>query len=383
MPNGNRAEQGRKAEPTAPIYVHKHSSYDRSTQIPNATVQNERLSWAARGLLAYMLSLPVDWRLNETDLVGRSPMGRDHLRSTLRELEGAGYLHRSRLRDRTGRVVQSIWRVWDLPQTDLPPTENPSVGKTRSSTGVSPQTENPSVAEPPTENPSVAKPLSTTDSVSARQQTAFPSTENPSVYKETIQQKKHLNQQPSKNPYPETTEAMGTRAEGTNPRALGTNPRALGTNPRAQGTNPKATTVNPQTADLPESLQCYRQQIADFWAAKRSGSAKTPAAFKLLVSNLLRIQADDPSAVGQQLDKATQGGFRSITHENWLKYDRPALQVGNGSGGGYRTARERNEERLDQFVDFVYANDPLYANHPRNQTRTTTETIDWEAMPRA
>lgn len=359
MPNGNRAEQGRKAEPTAPIYVHKHSSYDRSTQIPNATVQNERLSWAARGLLAYMLSLPVDWRLNETDLVGRSPMGRDHLRSTLRELEGAGYLHRSRLRDRTGRVVQSIWRVWDLPQTDLPPTENPSV----------------------------AKPQSTTDSVSARQQTAFPSTENPSVYKETIQQKKHLNQQPSKNPYPETTEAMGTRAEGTNPRALGTNPRALGTNPRAQGTNPKATTVNPQTADLPESLQCYRQQIADFWAAKRSGSAKTPAAFKLLVSNLLRIQADDPSAVGQQLDKATQGGFRSITHENWLKYDRPALQVGNGSGPRYASRRERQQAEVEQALDFLALMDPEFADPDRldrlSRHSTTTTTIDWEAMPRA
>lgn len=196
MPNGNRAEQGRKAEPTAPIYVHKHSSYDRSTQVPNVTAQNERLSWAARGLLTYMLSLPADWQLNETDLVGRSPAGRDHLRSILRELEGAGYLHRSRLRDRSGRVVQSIWQVWDLPQTDLPPTENPSLGKTSSSTEVLPQTENPSVAEPQTENPSVATILFTTDSVSARQQTAFPSTENPSIYKETIQQKKHLNQIP-------------------------------------------------------------------------------------------------------------------------------------------------------------------------------------------
>ena len=62
----------------SPIYVHKNSRHTNVTIVPNETAQNSNLSWAARGLLLYMLSLPTDWKLNEADLLGRSPKGRDH-----------------------------------------------------------------------------------------------------------------------------------------------------------------------------------------------------------------------------------------------------------------------------------------------------------------
>lgn len=61
--------------------------------ISNQTAQDESISWAARGLLTYLLSLPDDWNIYIKDLVKRSPKcGKDKLRTILCELESAGYL---------------------------------------------------------------------------------------------------------------------------------------------------------------------------------------------------------------------------------------------------------------------------------------------------
>lgn len=142
-------------------------------------------------------------------------------------------------------------------------------------------------------------------------------------------------------PRPRGTRADGTnpRAQGTNPRAQGRNLRAQGTNLRAQGTNPRAQRIDPATAPLPEALEQHRQAIADFWAAKRSGSARTATAFTLLVKQLERIQAADPSAVAEQLDAATQAGWSSITYANWERYGRRETRA--TQSGSHRTLPTR------------------------------------------
>lgn len=160
-----------------PVYVHKHSSFENSVIVPNATAQDGALSWAARGLLLYMLSLPSNWRLNEPDLLGRSPKGRDHLRSTLRELEASGYLQRVQERDGQGRVSRSNWHVWDRPQTGQPSTENPSAERTKAPAQSLPQT-----GKPATASWFPAGAVGSED-FSAGQ----PSTENPSTYKRNIE----------------------------------------------------------------------------------------------------------------------------------------------------------------------------------------------------
>jgi len=160
------------------INVRSESSYCNTVTIPNATAQDASLSWAARGLLMFMLSMPTNWAFHENDLVNRSPQGRDALRSIVRELEAHGYLERHQARDEQGRQAAAHWRVWDRPQnqqaattplTGKPSTENPSTGRSPVTTGRSPRTENPSTVEmaPLTGKPS----------------TAEPSTENPSTYK--------------------------------------------------------------------------------------------------------------------------------------------------------------------------------------------------------
>ena len=59
---------------------------------PISIVQDGRLSWAARGMLVYLLSLPEDLYYTAQELADNSPDGADLMRSLLRELEAVGYL---------------------------------------------------------------------------------------------------------------------------------------------------------------------------------------------------------------------------------------------------------------------------------------------------
>ena len=46
--------------------------------IDRRPLEDERLSWAARGLLGYLLAKPDDWQLRVSDLCRRTLQGRVH-----------------------------------------------------------------------------------------------------------------------------------------------------------------------------------------------------------------------------------------------------------------------------------------------------------------
>ena len=76
---------------------------DNFVMIHNAALADERLSYKARGLLAYMLSRPPGWTTSAERLAAKAKDGRDSVRSGLRELESLGYLHRERSHDDAGK----------------------------------------------------------------------------------------------------------------------------------------------------------------------------------------------------------------------------------------------------------------------------------------
>jgi DNA-binding MarR family transcriptional regulator len=61
-------------------------------QMDNKSAQDPGLSWAARGLLVYLLSLPETWEVHLRDLFCRSPSGRYTTETALNELIEAGYV---------------------------------------------------------------------------------------------------------------------------------------------------------------------------------------------------------------------------------------------------------------------------------------------------
>jgi hypothetical protein len=118
-----------------------------------ALFEDARLSWRARGIMAYLLSKPDDWEVRVRDLQARGDCGRDAIRSALCELEEYGYLHRRR-RNRQRGQFDWIYEIYESPELNphhkSPPPENPSM--------VSPSPEKPATAEPATAEPATANP---------------------------------------------------------------------------------------------------------------------------------------------------------------------------------------------------------------------------------
>jgi hypothetical protein len=83
--------------------------------VDQAAVEDARLSWAARGLLAYLLSRPDDWKVLVNDLKKRGNLGRDGIYALLRELRSAGYVCFERHRDAQGRMRGGTYIVSEVP----------------------------------------------------------------------------------------------------------------------------------------------------------------------------------------------------------------------------------------------------------------------------
>lgn len=76
------------------------------TVLPNAVLNDPRLSWEARGMLAYLLSKPDHWKVIVKALVKETKAKRDAVYRILNEIEDAGYITREQSHDETGQFVQ-------------------------------------------------------------------------------------------------------------------------------------------------------------------------------------------------------------------------------------------------------------------------------------
>ena len=132
--------------------IRKTSRKVNFTTVSNDFLQDVNLSWKAKGMIVYILSLPPGWVLNIQDLKNRSKDGRDSTAAGLRELMENGYCRRSTLRSEGGIFGGYDYEVSDIKEfePEQPETENQST--------VQPKTENPKTENPKTENPNTDKP---------------------------------------------------------------------------------------------------------------------------------------------------------------------------------------------------------------------------------
>lgn len=121
----------------AVIRVNKTKDF---TVMSNAHFKEREMSLKAKGLLSLMLSLPDEWDYSVRGLVTLSKDGIESVMSSLSELEGFGYLERTRAHDEKGRFAGYDYNIFEHPQTGKPCTENPNTG-------------NPNTEKPYTENP--------------------------------------------------------------------------------------------------------------------------------------------------------------------------------------------------------------------------------------
>ncbi|WP_318766745.1 DnaD domain-containing protein [Lactiplantibacillus carotarum] len=96
------------------------------TVIDNKMIRDESLSWKAKGVFAYLWSMPDDWEFYETEVMTHAKDGRDSLRGAIKELQDAHYMRRTRVRNEKGQVKTSDWELSDKPMLEKPTQEKPT-----------------------------------------------------------------------------------------------------------------------------------------------------------------------------------------------------------------------------------------------------------------
>jgi hypothetical protein len=108
------------------MHIHRTARKRFFTTLGNEVLRDSRLSFCARGILGYLLSLPEGQRGDIRTLAERTPEGRERVASALRELERFGYLKRAVKRTAEGRIYTEV-NVFDAP--DGPPSQvTPNTG---------------------------------------------------------------------------------------------------------------------------------------------------------------------------------------------------------------------------------------------------------------
>lgn len=117
------------------------------TVLPNGMLRDSRLNPKTKGIFAIMCSFSEGWEYSVSGLSVVCGVGRDAIRSALKELEKAGYLEREQSHGERGRfggnvyILHEVSRCPDVqPLPGFPSTVEPSTGE-------------PSAGEPLTENP--------------------------------------------------------------------------------------------------------------------------------------------------------------------------------------------------------------------------------------
>lgn len=118
------------------------------TVMSNYHLKDTELSLKAKGLLSMMLSLPDDWNYTTRGLAAICKEGVDSIGGTLKELENAGYMVRTQLRDARGRISDTEYVIYE--KSRRPDTSPPGTA--------SPDTENPDMVAPDVDAPDTGKP---------------------------------------------------------------------------------------------------------------------------------------------------------------------------------------------------------------------------------
>lgn len=128
--------------------VEKNQNY---TVMSNHHLRNPELSLKAKGLLSQMLSLPEEWDYTLKGLSKINREGIDAIREAIRELERAGYVTRTRVRNEKGQLGAADYVIHEFPIPPKPTLENPTQDK--------PTLENPTQDKPISENPTLENPM--------------------------------------------------------------------------------------------------------------------------------------------------------------------------------------------------------------------------------
>ena len=136
------------------------------TTVDNTILNDESVTWKAKGLFTYLWSKPDNWNYSVKEVSRHAKDGRDSTSDGVQELEAHGYLKREQIKKK-GSFGSSVWTLSERPIFKKQiKNDKPTI----------PNTDNPLPEEPLTGNPSTDLPM-----------TEKSSTENPALLNTDIQ----------------------------------------------------------------------------------------------------------------------------------------------------------------------------------------------------
>lgn len=132
------------------IRVRKESNFVIVSRFP---LEDERLTWEARGLYGFLLAKPDNWQISLNHLTKSSPAGYDKTKRILSELVNFKYIRKEEQRNVLGQFSYPAYTIYELPYdghftggenpltvkpitdktvTESPATANPRLTKTQS-----------------------------------------------------------------------------------------------------------------------------------------------------------------------------------------------------------------------------------------------------------
>lgn len=285
--------------------------------IDNTCLRDPNLSWKAKGLFAYLLSLPDDWRIYQKDLVNRATDGYTSLRSGIIELEKAGYLRRERQRNEFGQVKGMIYHI----------IENPNEQECLTNTTSEPRLENPIQENPIQEN----------------------------LIQENLIQENHILVNTNK---PSTKEQRTNIKEGDEPPALETETNSISLAKAKQNTLLDKKEIKKQKkareiVKMKDMILAFttnqevRRALTDYFNF-RVGRGLTLKQWELILSDLREYAGTNASLAIKKINHALAGGYMTIiaSWEKGKKASRGRNTFDNTAGYEIEDADLSDEERF-------------------------------------
>ena len=96
--------------------VRKKDKTENFSIIYNACLRDNSISWQAKGLFGYLMTLPNDWEIYKTELPNHASNGRDATIKAFDELIEKGYITVEETKGENGKFGKKIYKVFEVSQ---------------------------------------------------------------------------------------------------------------------------------------------------------------------------------------------------------------------------------------------------------------------------
>lgn len=108
------------------IRAKKQKNY---TIVSNHIFKNNDISARAKGVYAYIMTLPDDWKLYKSELFNRFSEGKKAIDTAFKELEENQYISKKRVKNKFGKFEGWEYTVFEHPATETPISDQSEKGK--------------------------------------------------------------------------------------------------------------------------------------------------------------------------------------------------------------------------------------------------------------